>query len=91
MAVNGAVGNALVTDLVSQESLGRGLSLFGATSWIGGVLGFAGAGYALQSLGMLPTFIIGICLTLIAIVLLVPIRSGVRGHGAIAHSGNRTV
>ncbi len=91
MAVNGAVGNALVTDLVSQESLGRGLSLFGATSWIGGVFGFAGAGYALQSLGMLPTFIIGICLTLIAIVLLVPIRSGVRGHGVIAHSGNRTV
>lgn len=91
MSASATVGNALVTDLVSQESLGRGLSLFGATSWIGGVLGFAGAGYALQSLGMLPTFIIGICLTLIAIVLLIPIRSGVREHGAIAHSGNRTV
>ncbi len=90
-AVSAAVGNALVTDLVSRESLGRGLSLFGATGWIGGVLGFAGAGYALQSLGTLPTFIIGICLTLIAIVLLIPIRSGERGHGAIAHSGNRTV
>ena len=76
MAVTATVGNALVTDLVSQESLGRGLSLFGATGWIGGVLGFAGAGYALQSLGMVPTFIIGICLTLIAIVLLIPIRSG---------------
>jgi DHA1 family multidrug resistance protein-like MFS transporter len=91
MAVNATVGNALVTDLVSRESLGRGLSLFGATGWMGGVLGFAGAGYALQRLGMVPTFIIGICLTLIAIVLLIPIRSGERGHGAIAHSGNRTV
>jgi len=75
MTVSATVGNALVTDLLPQESLGRGLSLFGATGWIGGVLGFAGAGYALQSLGTLPTFIIGICLTLIAIVLLIPIRS----------------
>jgi MFS family permease len=91
MAVNGTVGSALVTDLLSQESLGRGLSLFSATGWIGGVLGFAGTGYALQSLGPLPTFIIGICLTLIASVLLVPIRSGARGRGAIGHSGNRTV
>lgn len=91
MAVNGTIGNALVTDLVSQESLGRGLSLFGATGWIGGVFGFAGAGFALQSLGVLPTFIIGICLILVTVVLVIPIRSGGRGHGAIAHSGNRTV
>ena len=74
--VNATVGNALVTDLVPRESLGKGLSLFGATSWIGGVVGFAGAGYALQSLGTAPTFIAGICLILIAIVLLTPIRSG---------------
>jgi MFS family permease len=73
--VNGSVGNALVTDLLPQEVLGRGLSLFSATSWIGGVLGFAGAGYALQNLGMLPTFIIGGCLPLVGILLLVPVRS----------------
>ena len=91
IAVNGTIGNALVTDLVSQESLGRGLSLFGATGWIGGVFGFAGAGFALQNLGVLPTFIIGICLILVTVVLVIPIRSGGRGHGAIAHSGNRTV
>ena len=76
VGANATVGNALVTDLVPRESLGKGLSLFGATSWIGGVVGFAGAGYALQSLGALPTFIAGICLILIAIVLLTPIRSG---------------
>jgi MFS family permease len=72
--VNGSVGNALVTDLLPQEALGRGLSLFNATSWIGGVLGFAGAGYAMQNLGMLPTFIIGGCLPLVGILLLVPLR-----------------
>lgn len=75
MGVNSSVGNALVTDLLPQEALGRGLSLFGATSWIGGVLGFAGAGYAMQNLGVLPTFIIGSCLPLVAILLLVPVRS----------------
>jgi MFS family permease len=82
LGVNAALGNALVTDLVPQELLGRGLALFAATSWIGGVLGFAGAGYALQNIGPLPTFVTGICLALIATVLLIPIRSDVYGHGS---------
>jgi SET family sugar efflux transporter-like MFS transporter len=81
VGINGTVGNALVTDLVPRESLGRGLSLFGATTWIGGVLGFAGAGYALKNLGTIPTFIIGICLTLIAVALLIPIRSRNKRNG----------
>jgi len=91
MGINMTVGNALVTDLLPQESLGRGLSLFAATSWIGGVLGFAGAGYALQSFGAIPTFIIGISLALIAIVLLIPIRSEVKKVGTITSSGNSAI
>jgi len=75
MGTNGTIGSALATDLLPQESLGRGLALLSATGWVGGVLGFAGAGYALQSFGMLPTFIISIGLPLIAIVLLIPCRS----------------
>jgi MFS family permease len=75
--VNTSIGNAWVTDLVPQELLGRGLALYGATTWIGGVIGFAGGGYALQNLGTSPTLIIGICLPLIAMVILIPIRSGV--------------
>jgi len=89
--VNGTVGNALVTDLVPRESLGRGLALFGATAWIGGVLGFAGAGYAIKNLGTVPTFIIGICLTLIAIALLVPIRSRVNKRGTFPGARNSPV
>jgi len=86
MGVNTSVGNALVTDLVPQESLGRGLAWYGATIWIGGIFGFAGAGYALQNFGTLPTFIIGMCLPLIAMVILFFVRSGVRGRVRIAPS-----
>lgn len=87
VGINMSVGNAFVTDLVPPESIGRGLALFGATAWIGGVLGFAGAGYALQSIGTVPTILIGIGLLLIAIVLLIPIRPVVKEEAALAGSG----
>ncbi len=76
--VSSGVGSALVTDLVPQESLGRGMSLFTATAWVGGVIGFAGTGYAVQNLGMTSTFVIGAFLPLIAIILLIPIRRAER-------------
>jgi MFS family permease len=72
--INMSVGNALVIDIVPPQSLGRGLSLFSATSWIGGILGFAGAGFAMQNLGVSTTFIIAMCLPLVAILLLIPIK-----------------
>lgn len=74
---NASVGNAMVMDLVPKSSLGRGLSLFSTTTWIGGIIGFAGGGYAFQSYGLLTTSILGICLVLVAGVLLLPIRSEV--------------
>ena len=84
-AANISIGSAWVTDLVSRESLGKGLSLFGATSWLGGVLGFATAGYAFQSFGRAPTLLLGICLKLMAVVLLLPIRSALQRKRAISH------
>jgi MFS family permease len=72
-AVNGAVGSAFVTDLVPQQTLGQGLSLFTATTWIGGVAGFALTGYAVQWLGMAETFAAAALLPAVAAALLVAI------------------
>jgi len=70
---NNGLGQAMVTDLVSKESLGRGIALFNATAWIGGILGFGTTGYAIQNLGLVSTFIMGSFLPLIAILLLIPV------------------
>jgi len=69
-----AQGAALVTDLVPQEALGRGMNLYSMTGWIGAVIGFASTGHAIQSLGMLSTLIAGGILPLISIALLMPVH-----------------
>jgi MFS family permease len=78
-SVAGGIGSALVTDLVPQESLGRGLSLFSAVGWIGGIVGYAGTGYAIENIGLASTMVVGALVTLVAVVLLVPVRQAVRG------------
>jgi MFS family permease len=69
----GPVGSAMVTDLVPREALGRGLALYNATTWLGGIVGCMLTGYAAQSLGTTPTLIAGVFLPLLAAGLLVPI------------------
>jgi MFS family permease len=79
--ITGAVGTALVADLVPPAALGRGLSLFGATSWIAGILGCAGAGCAVQHFGPVSTSVVGALFPLLAIGLLVPIRGAGQEEG----------
>jgi MFS family permease len=75
------IGYALVTDLVPKESLGKGLAVFGSAGWIGGVVGFAAAGYLLQNLGFGPTLLIGAGLAVTAIGLLVPVQARIKKIG----------
>lgn len=74
------VGSAMVTDLVARASLGRGISLFNMTYWVGAVVGLSVTGYAIQILGMSRTLILGALIPLVAIVLLIPVREARRKH-----------
>ncbi len=68
-------GQALVTDIFSQESLGTVLSLFGATPWIGFMIGFSFAGTAMNAVGVTTSLMLGVGIVLVAILLLIPIQS----------------
>ncbi len=78
---NAAVGSAMVADLVPRQSLAKGMALFVAANWIGGVLGFAAGGYMFHSLGFGLTLIAGGCLTLASIALLLPVGAGPQERG----------
>ena len=70
VSVNTGIGSALVADLVPKKMLGKGMSLFSATAWVAGIIGYASTGYAFQNFGMTTTFFIGALLPLFAIILL---------------------
>jgi MFS family permease len=75
---SGAVSSALVTDLVPEQGLSLGLSLIGASTWVGGVLGFSLGGYAIQSVGLSATFFIGAAAALLALPVIMRIQHSQR-------------
>ena len=72
--VNRGIGSAFVTDLVPETSLGKGIAIFNVMPWIGGILGFALTGYAIQTFGITPTFIAAAFLPFMAIIFVILIR-----------------
>lgn len=72
--VGTGIASALAADLVPKESLGKGISTFSASNWIGGIVGFALAGSAIQAYGARSTLITAAGFLLAAIFLLGLIR-----------------
>jgi MFS family permease len=84
----GSVGDALVADLLPPESLGKGMSLYQATLFGAGIIGFAGTGHAVQSLGTAYTFMLGVVFRVAAMGLLLPIlRAGRRAKASLSPLG----
>jgi MFS family permease len=68
--VGGPAGSALVSDLVPKVSLDKGLAVYSASTWIGGIVGCAITGCAVQHLGTASTLMAGAFLPMAAIGLL---------------------
>lgn len=74
MNAGGGLISALVADVVPRRSLATGLSLMSTGGFLAGIIGFAGTGHVIQSVGLSITFMLGATLPLVAILLLIPIR-----------------
>jgi hypothetical protein len=73
-SVSSSVGAALATDLLAPEELGRGLAWLSTAGWITGVVAFAGAGYAIETLGPTALYLMMAALALVAALQLRRIR-----------------
>lgn len=70
MSANGSVAPAFITDLLPPPALSRGLPWLNAMTRIGGIVGFAGAGYLMDSLGATGFSILAATLPVVAAALL---------------------
>jgi MFS family permease len=64
--IGGSLASALATDILPRQSLGRSLPILGTMAWASGVLGFAGSGYAIDTLGAGNLYLIAALLSLVA-------------------------
>jgi predicted MFS family arabinose efflux permease len=81
LGVGGVVGSALLADTFS-ESLDTALSFYNATTWIGIVVGLGAVGVGIDALGMTPTLMVSLAVSLLAIALLMPMTTQGRAKAA---------
>lgn len=74
ISISTSVGSALVTDLVPAVNLGSGMSWFNSTIWIGGIIGYASAGYLVQNSGAGESLAAAGMVMVISLLLLFPLR-----------------
>jgi MFS family permease len=80
MCVNGSVAPAFIADLLAPKALSRGLPWLNAVTRIGDIVGFASAGYLMDTLGATGFFVIAAAVSVVAATLL-----------ALPHHERRTV
>lgn len=73
VGIANVVGFALVADLVPQESLDTAMSYYGASAWIGTIIGFVFVGYIIDWLGLSLMFGTAAVVMLIGLLLILPI------------------
>ena len=73
----GPLQQALITDMLEEESLGMGMAFLSVSAWVGGIIGFGVAGNALQTLGAGTTLLAAASLSLPAMIVLPWVRSRV--------------
>lgn len=66
-SIGGSLAAALASDILPPEILGRSLPMLGTMSWAAGVLGFAGSGYMIETLGASNLYLIAALLSLAAV------------------------
>lgn len=71
---NGSLASALATDLLSPQSMNKGMALFNATAWIAGIIGYAATGYVIEQFDATTIFAIGTAMPVLAVVMLGMVR-----------------
>lgn len=74
MTVTATVASAMGADLLSTQAMRRGLPWLNAMTWAAGIVGFLGAGYVVESLGMVTLYIGAIAVSIAASVLVLELR-----------------
>jgi MFS transporter, DHA1 family, multidrug resistance protein len=74
LTVSGSVASAFATDLLAPDILVRVLPWFTAVGSMAGILGFAGAGYVIESIGIIPLLGLSAVLALVASSLIFPLH-----------------
>jgi MFS family permease len=68
-SLSGSLASALATDILAPEALGKALPKLTSMNWVAGVLGFAGTGYVIETLGANSLYWMATILSLVAVAI----------------------
>jgi MFS family permease len=65
-SISGPLASALATDILPPQALGRSLPLLSTMNWASGILGFAGSGFVIETVGASNLYLIATLLSLVS-------------------------